>query len=185
MLILLGAISLAPFAGSLLLYYFWKPQSFTNYGELVEAIPLAGVTIPARDGKPLRFDDLRGDWIFLMADSGNCDEYCQSKLYVMRQIRLTQGKDQQRIERIWLIPDGVRPPPGIESEYLGTRAILSATDDFLGRLPAHDSPRDHIYVIDPFGNLMMRFPRNVDPQRMKKDIDKLMKVSGGWVQSGK
>jgi cytochrome oxidase Cu insertion factor (SCO1/SenC/PrrC family) len=185
MLLLLGAISLAPFVGSLLLYYFWKPQNFTNYGELIGAKPLAGLTIPARDGKLFRIDDWRGKWILLMADSGNCDDYCQSKLYVMRQIRLTQGKDQQRIERVWLIPDGVRPPPDIDSEYRGTHAILTATDDFLVRLPATDSRRDHIYVIDPFGNLMMRFPRNVDPQRMKKDIDRLMKISGGWVQSGK
>jgi hypothetical protein len=184
-LLLLGAISLAPFVGSLLLYYFWKPQTFTNYGELISVAPLAGVTIPARDNKPFHFDDLRGNWIFLMADSGNCDDYCQSKLYVMRQIRLTQGKDRERIERVWLIPDGVRPPPGIEVEYKGTRTIMLVTDDFLARLPFSDTPRDHIYVIDPFGNLMMRFPRNVDPQRMKKDIYKLMKISGGWVQTGK
>ena len=185
MLLLLGAISLAPFAGSLLLYYFWKPQTFTNYGELIAVVPLSGVTIPAKDGEPFRVDGLRGNWTFLMADSGNCDDYCQSKLYVMRQIRLTQGKDQERIERVWLIPDGVRPPPGLEAEYRGTRIIQSASDDFLARLPASGSPRDHIYVIDPFGNLMMRFPRNVDPQRMKKDVDKLMKISGGWVQTGK
>ncbi|MBI3529819.1 MAG: hypothetical protein HY067_17855 [Betaproteobacteria bacterium] len=185
MLLLLGAVSLAPFVGSLLFYYFWKPQTFTNYGELIAVAPLTGVTIPARDNKPFRFDDLRGNWIFLMADSGNCDDYCQSKLYVMRQIRLTQGKDQERIERVWLIPDGERPPPAIEAEYQGTRTILPATDDFRARLPASGSPRDHIYVIDPFGNLMMRFPRNVDPQRMKKDVNKLMKISGGWIQTGK
>ena len=185
MLLLLGAISLAPFVGSLLLYYFWKPQIFTNYGELLAVTPLAGLTIPARDGKAFRIDELRGKWVFLMADSGNCDDYCQSKLYVMRQIRLTQGKDQDRIERVWLIPDGVRAPPGIETQYQGTRTILLASDDFLSRLPASGSPRDHIYVIDPFGNLMMRFPRNVDPPRMKKDVNKLMKVSGGWIQTGK
>ena len=185
MLLLLGAISLAPIAGSLLLYYFWKPQSFTNYGELIAVAPLAGLTIPARDDKPFRIDELRGNWVLLMADSGNCDDYCQSKLYVMRQIRLTQGKDRERIERVWLIPDGVRPPPAIEVEYQGTRPILLVTGDLLARLPASGSPRDHIYVIDPFGNLMMRFPRNVDPQRMKNDINKLMKISGGWIQTGK
>ena len=184
MLLLLGTISLAPIFGSLLLYYFWKPQAFTNYGELLAAAPLAGVTIPAKDDKPLRIDELRGNWIFLTVDSGNCDDYCQSKLYVMRQIRLTQGKDQERIERIWLIPDGV-PPAGIEAEYRGTRAVLLANGDFLARLPAADSPRDHIYVIDPFGNLMMRFPRDVDPQRMKKDVEKLMKNSSGWIRTAK
>jgi hypothetical protein len=185
MFLLLGTISLAPIVGSLLLYYFWKPQTFTNYGELIAQAPLAGVTISARDGEPFRIDEMRGNWIFLMVDAGNCDDYCQSKLYVMRQIRLTQGKDQERIERVWLIPDGVRPPPIIEAEYRGTRTFLTATDEFLARLPAAESPRDHIYVIDPFGNLMMRFPRNVDPQLMKKDIAKLMKVSGGWIQTGK
>jgi cytochrome oxidase Cu insertion factor (SCO1/SenC/PrrC family) len=184
MFLLLGTISLAPIVGSVLLYYFWKPQTFTNYGELVMAVPLAGMTIPARDGKPLRIDELRGNWVFLTADSGSCDDYCQSKLYVMRQIRLTQGKDQQRIERVWLIPDGVPPSPAIEAEYQGTRTILSATDDFLARLPASDSPRDHIYVIDPFGNLMMRFPRNADPQLVKKDVAKLMKNSSGWIRTG-
>jgi hypothetical protein len=185
MLLLLGAVSLAPFIGSLLLYYFWKPQNFTNYGELIPAVQLTGVTIPARHGEPLRVDELGGKWVFLMTDSGHCDDYCQSKLYVMRQIRLTQGKDRQRIERVWVIPDGVRPPPDINVAYQGTRTILSAGEDFLRRLPASASPRDHIYLIDPFGNLMMRFPRNADPQRMKKDIDKLMKVSDGWVQTGK
>ena len=185
MLLLLATVSLAPFVGSLLLYYFWEPRTFTNYGELIAVKPLAGLTVPARDGRPFRVDELRGSWIFLMADSGNCDDYCQSKLYVMRQIRLTQGKDQERIERVWLIPDGMRPPPGIEAEYRGTRTIMLAADDFLARLPASGSPRDHIYVIDPFGNLMMRFPRNVDPQRMKKDVGKLMKISGGWIQTGK
>jgi len=185
MFLLLGTISLAPIVGSLLLYYFWKPQTFTNYGDLIKAAPLAGVTIAARDGTPpLRIDELRGHWVFLMADSGNCDDYCQSKLYVMRQIRLTQGKDQQRIERVWLIPDGVRPSPAIETQYQGTRTILSATDDFLARLPASDAPRDHIYVIDPFGNLMMRFPRNADPQLVKKDVAKLMKNSSGWIRTG-
>jgi hypothetical protein len=184
MLLLLGTISLAPVVGSLLLYYLWKPQDFTNYGELIAATPLADVSIPAKDGKPLRIDELRGNWVFLTVDSGNCDDYCQSKLYVMRQIRLTQGKDQERIERLWLVPDGV-PAPGIEAEYRGTRAILLANGDFLARLPAADSPRDHIYVIDPFGNLMMRFPRDVDPQRMKKDVTKLMKNSSGWIRTAK
>jgi hypothetical protein len=183
-LLILGAISLAPFVGSLLLYYFWKPQTFTNYGELIAPVALAGTVIPVRHGTPFRMDQLRGKWVFLSSDSGNCDDHCQSKLYVMRQIRLTQGKDQQRIERLWLVTDGVTPPSAIEAEYRGTRIVLAASPDFLKQLPAPDSPRDHIYLIDPFGNLMMRFPRDVDPQRMKKDIDRLMKVSEGWLQTG-
>ncbi len=183
MLLLLGAVSIAPFLGSLLLYYFWTPSSFTNYGELIAPMPLAGVTIPASSGKPLQLDELAGNWVFLMTDSGRCDEYCRSKLYVMRQIRLTQGRDQTRIERVWLITDGTKPAPSIEEEYAGTRLIQGVPDAFVTRLPAPASARDHIYVIDPYGNLMMRFPRDADPRRMKKDVSKLMKMSGGWIRT--
>ncbi|HEV8646015.1 MAG TPA: cytochrome C oxidase subunit I [Burkholderiales bacterium] len=181
-LLLLGAVSLAPFVASFLLYYSWKPQTFTNYGELLKVTPLADVAVAGRDGKDFRFDELRGKWVLLMVDLGGCDEYCQSKLYVLRQIRLTQGKNRDRIERLWLIPDGVRPATAVELQYPGTRQLVVDADAVLRLLPTPRSARDHIYVVDPFGNLMMRFPRDADPQRMKKDITKLVTVSSGWLQ---
>jgi hypothetical protein len=60
-----------------------------------------------------------------------------------------------------------------------------AGDEFVRTLPAATTARDYVYLIDPFGNLMMRFPRDADLQRVKKDISKLMRVSSGWVQTGK
>jgi len=36
---------------------------------------------------------------------------------------------------------------------------------------------DHIYMIDPLGNLMMRFPKDADPNKIKKDLYKLLKAS--------
>lgn len=185
MLLLLGAISLAPFVGSLLLYYFWKPQNFTNYGELLAAVPLADVAVKARDGSTFRFSELRGKWTFLTVDAGACDDNCRSKLYLMRQIRLTQGKDQERLERLWLVTDGRKPAPELAGEYAGTREIMMDEDEFVRRLPAVQSANDHVYMIDPFGNLMMRFPRDADLRRVKKDVGKLLKASSGWVQTGK
>jgi len=185
MLLLLAAISLAPFIASLLLYYYWKPQSFTNYGELLPVLPLADAVVPARDGPALRFSEFRGKWVFVMVDGAGCDDYCRSKLYLMRQIRLTQGKDQERIERLWLVTGGQRPAPGLDAEYAGTREVVVDGDEFVRRLPAAASASDHVYLVDPFGNLMMRFPRDADPQRVKKDMSKLMKASSGWVQTGK
>jgi hypothetical protein len=185
MLLLLGAISLAPFVGSLLLYYFWKPQSFTNYGELLPVTPLADAAVEVRDGSTFRISELRGKWAFLMVDAASCDDLCRSKLYLMRQIRLTQGKDQERMERIWLVSDGRKPGSEIETQFAGTREVLVAGDEFVRTLPAATTARDYVYLIDPFGNLMMRFPGDADLQRVKKDISKLMKVSSGWVQTGK
>lgn len=182
-LLLLGAVSLAPFAGSLLLYYFWKPQAFTNYGTLLPPASLAEAAIETTGGTAFRFADLRSKWIFLMTDPAACDEHCQSKLYLMRQIRLTQGKDQERIERVWVVTDGRKPDPSLTSQYAGTIQVLAASADFVAKLPAEKSARDHVYVIDAFGNLMMRFPRAPELSKVKRDISRLMKASSGWVQT--
>lgn len=181
-LILLAAVSLLPFVGAVLLYVFWTPQSATNYGELIDPVPLAPVALAQTDGQVFRFASLRGQWAFLMTDAGKCDEHCRAKLYLMRQIRLTLGKDQDRLVRVWIIDDGVTPDPGALAEFSGTRAVLLSQGNFAGQLPARSSPRDHVFLVDPFGNLMMRFPRNADLSKVKKDMSKLMKISSGWVQ---
>jgi len=43
--------------------------------------------------------------------------------------------------------------------------------------PAERSVSDHIYLVDPLGNLMMRFPREADPSRVIKDIQRLLRAS--------
>lgn len=175
-------VCILPFVGSYALYLFWRPERLANYGELIRQASLAEVTVRSRGGGELRFADLRGKWVFLMADSGACDAHCRRKLYYMRQIRLTQGKDQERIERLWLITDDVAPAAAIDHEYRGTLRVAPATADFVSRLPAPGSVRDHIYLVDPLGNLMMRFPRDLDPNRMKKDVARLISLSRGWVE---
>lgn len=183
MLALIGAISLAPFIGSLLLFYFWKPQNFTNYGTLLPVTPLESVSVATTQGEPFRISDLRGQWAFVMVDESACDARCRAKLYLMRQIRLTQGKDQGRIERVWVIEDGRKPDAALSSEYAGTIEVLAANGEFSAMLPAEGSPRDHVYMLDPFGNLMMRFPRDPDLTKVKRDVNRLMKASSGWVQT--
>jgi hypothetical protein len=112
----------------------------------------------------------------LMVDSGRCDDYCQRKLYTMRQVRLTQGKDMERIERAWLVDDGTPPSVSTLDEYKGTQ-VLAMNPALLGKLPAISSVRDHVYLVDPLGNVMMRYPRDADPNRIKKDLTRLLRAS--------
>jgi hypothetical protein len=182
MLLLLAAVSLFPFVGAALLYFFWAPDSATNYGELIEVVPLESVTLADREGRPFPVASLRGRWAFVMSDSGQCEAACRSKLYLMRQVRLALGKDQDRIERLWLLEDNLVPAVGLMEEFAGTQQVRAGPGDL--RLPALQSPRDHVYLIDPFGNLMMRFPRNADLTLVKKDMIKLMKISSGWIHTG-
>jgi len=183
-LALIFLVGVLPLISSYALYLFWRPEKFVNYGELIEPVSLAAVVLAERDGGQFRFAELRGNWVLLTVDAGACDAHCRQKLLYMRQLRLAQGKDQDRIERLWLVSDGLRPPAAVDLEYRGTRTVLLEQSGFLARLPAAQSPARHIYIVDPMGNLMMRFPHLADPNRMKKDISRLLRLSEGWRQIG-
>ncbi|SCX38375.1 hypothetical protein SAMN05720354_1024 [Nitrosospira sp. Nsp1] len=95
----------------------------------------------------------------------------------MRQVRLVQNAERDRIERLWLIDDNEVPPPELAGEFEGTLFINAKDSDLLKAIPAKVSQHDHIYLVDPIGNLIMRFPKDVDPTKMSKDIKRLLKVS--------
>lgn len=171
----------APLIASYLTYYVIKPQSRTNYGELLDprAHPMPPLAVTTLDGKSDSLQAYQGKWIMLQVDAAACGEACQKRLYYMRQLRLTQGKDMDRIERVWLITDEKPLETMILREYDGTHFLRVKPDQLQSWLPAAPgaSLSDHIYMIDPLGNLMMRFPKDADPNRIKKDLTRLMKAS--------
>jgi cytochrome oxidase Cu insertion factor (SCO1/SenC/PrrC family) len=151
----------APFVLGWAAWYFgWGTGAAGNYGELIE---------PRSVGGP--FEPLRGKWLLVTFDSAACDAYCERKLYFMRQIRAAQGKDRDRVERVWVLTDSGTPRPGLLDAYQGTRITKASSESFPG------NPADHIYLVDPLGNLMMRFPRDPDPSRMLKDLQRLLRYS--------
>lgn len=177
---LILAICVLPVIAATALYFWWTPTSFVNHGELLEPAPLAQVALTRADGSEFRFRELEGQWIFVSVDDAACDENCLRKLYLMRQIRLTQGKDADRIERVWLVRDGNQPATQTLQDYAGTSTIVLSPRESLSFFPASGSRDQYIYLIDPLGNLMMRFSREVDPSLIKKDVAKLLRVSSGW-----
>lgn len=175
------AICAAPLVLSYLTYYVIKPQSRNNYGDLIDPRnfpipPLQGRTL---DGKPQELDAYKGKWIILQVDGGDCQQYCQKKLYEMRQLRLTQGKEMTRVERVWLITDKQPLDTMLMREYDGTHMMRVDPARVSAWLPVEQgtSASDHLYMIDPLGNLMMRFPKDADPNRVKRDLGKLLKAS--------
>lgn len=176
MLWLVLAVCVAPFAGSFLLYWFWEPEGHVNYGELIEARPLPQVPLALADGKPFALTELRGKWLLVALDGGRCEEACQKKLYYLRQLRLMQGKHMGRIERVWLMLDGENPDPKAMEAFDGTWQVR-AGPELPRHFPAPDSVREHLYVVDPLGNLILRYPREADPRRIKKDLERLLKAS--------
>ncbi len=177
MLLLVAAVCIAPFIGSWALYFFWQPSGRVNYGELVAGATLPQAKLTLADGKPFDFEKLRGRWLFVTVDSGACDDYCQNKLWKMRQVRMTQGKYLERIERVWLVSDTQAVAPAVIKEYDGTWITVAQGNALLQSFPYTAAQRDHIYLVDPLGNVVLRYPKDADPSRMKKDLERLLKVS--------
>jgi len=177
-LLLLMTVMIAPIALSYIFFYWGAPSTSVNYGELIKVEKaLPDVALHKTNGEAFSISQLRGKWVMLVVDSGECGELCREQLYYMRQVRLMQNKKMDRIERVWLIDDDKIPETGIKEDFKGTIFINAQKSKLLKEIPAKISQHDHIYMIDPLGNLMMRFPKDIDPAKMAKDIKRLLKVS--------
>jgi cytochrome oxidase Cu insertion factor (SCO1/SenC/PrrC family) len=171
----------APMIASYLTYYVIKPAGRTNYGSLIDprAHPIPQLGSTTLDGKPRTLEQLSGKWIMVKVGGGECLAACKEQLLEMRQWRLMQGKNMNRIERVWLVTDKQPLDAAILREHEGLNVLRAPLDAVAKWLPAEQGTdaADHIYLIDPQGNLMMRFPKQPDRRRVYKDIAKLLKAS--------
>lgn len=174
---LIIALSAAPIAAAYVAYYFWRPSQQANYGELLAPRPLPAARLSRADGTPFDWGRLRGKWLLMTADSARCDEYCRRKLLYLRQIRLAQGKEMDRVERVWLITDEAAPDPALVAQHDGLWLVRAENRALLESFPTAGMLSDHIYVVDPLGNLMMRYPRDPDPRKIVKDVARLLRHS--------
>lgn len=186
-LYLLVAVTLAPILASYFAYYVMPPTGRTNYGALVDPQrPVPAIAATGLDGTAFDLRTLKDKWVLVMADDAACDEYCQSKLFHMRQQRTMTGKERDGIERVWLITDRAPLSNALIREYEGTYFVRVDEGDIRPLLALPDAGsanlRDHIWLIDPYGNLMLRWPRNPDPKGTKNDIARLLKASALWTR---
>jgi hypothetical protein len=180
---LVVAICAAPVIASYVAYYFVRPSARSNYGTLIDPQrPMPALDLKTLDGRPFDSKALLGKWTMLMVAGGACPADCVDRLYHMRQVRLTTGRERDRVERVWLIPDQAPLSTMLMREYDGTGMLRANAAELARWLPqdpaeAPDAWEDHIYIIDPLGNLMMRFPLAADPNKTKVDLKKLLSAS--------
>jgi hypothetical protein len=137
-----------------------------NNGTLIQpALALAQVTT----GQQFQ-DKAKGKWLVVYITAQPCETECQQVLYKMRQVRLTLGKDQQRVQRVLLTSPKLSPEQ-LPKEFAGT--WLWQMDVDKNKL----LPQDHIYLVDPLGNIFMQYPQDVTPRALKDDLVRLLKVS--------
>lgn len=174
-LLLVFAVFAAPIAASMLAYRYAHVAPTANHGELL--LPPAQAperAMEGADGKPFSFAGLRGRWVLVAADAGACAEPCLAKLVAMRQVRLALGVNASRVTRVFLADDGRVPDGAAFAAFPGMeRAVLPAGAPAPG--PAWD--RGHVYLVDPHGNVMMRWRTADDPKGMLRDLERLLKAS--------
>jgi cytochrome oxidase Cu insertion factor (SCO1/SenC/PrrC family) len=167
-LVLLGALFATPVIAGWIVYAGgWVSGKTSNYGTLLGPQPLAAQPLAA----------VRGKWVLVQLDRAACDAHCEQKLYTMRQVRRAQGREMNRVERLWIVTDSGTPSPRLLAAADGMQ-IARGDAQLAAAFPAQRSASDHIYLVDPLGNLMLRFPRDPDPAQMIKDLQRLLKYSG-------
>ncbi len=167
-LFLIAAFFAIPFLTGWLAYALnWTPGATGNHGELLTPRPVTGKA----------FEPLKGKWVFVSLDAAACDRVCETKLYFMRQARKAQGKDAGRVARLWVLLDEEKPRSDLLRAIEGTSVVEIAEAGQRAQFPADTSPTDYIYLVDPLGNLMMRYPRTMDPGGIIKDLTRLLKYS--------
>ncbi len=136
-------------------------------------------------GEAARLGDFGGRWLLVWVGSSPCGEDCLQTLLQMRQIRLTTGRDRDRVERVWLqvaLPSAESQEEALPAGLEGTWVLSTRVDPreaWANRLPADLRPEASrgIWLIDPQGHLMMHFPPGTDPAKIKKDLIRLLKAS--------
>ena len=192
-LALLLAACAVPVVASYLAYHVVRPQGRTNYGALIRPSRSLGDTLALRapDGAPVAAASLRGQWLLVLVVDGPCDAACEQRIYLQRQLREMVGRKRDRIDRVWLLAgDAPPPPPAMRAaaEATGGVTLLRADAAALARWlePAEGHAlAEHLYLVDPMGEWMMRAPAEPDPQRVKRDLDRLLRASASWDRAGR
>lgn len=175
-LLAIMALFAAPIVASWLAYHFLRPTAGANYGSLLTPpVTITTTEFLRAGGGKFRFEELRGKWVLIASDSGACPQACVAKLTLMRQLRLMLGRNAQRVVRVFVADDTHPFASEALAPFEGTVVITPPVGMAQPVAPVND--RAHYYLVDPQGNVMMRFPAYPEPRRMLKDLELLLKAS--------
>jgi hypothetical protein len=182
----------APVVASYLVYFVLPPS---GQGVAYSAIIQPSVSMPDLvakdpDGRDTALGSLKGQWLLVVVAAGSCDGACEQRLFMQRQLRETMGRERDRIDKVWLIPDetpirselrrAIEAAPPVRALRISRRALEQWLRPGEGR-----SLEDHLYIVDPMGEWMMRSPVDPEPAKLKRDMERLLRASASWDRPGR
>lgn len=187
-MLLLLLVSAAPVIASYFTYYVIRPEGRRNYGELIDPqVPLPGFSGVDTQGRSVPLTGLKDQWLFISVADSACDDTCQKHLYVQHQLREGLGKDKDRLDWVWLRTGSAELSEPLK-QATASATVLHVDAKVLATWltpAAGHRLEDHLYVVDPIGNWMMRFPAQADPKQVKRDLDRLLRASAFWDKGGR
>jgi len=190
-MLLVMLVCAAPVIASYLTFYVIRPQSSRNFGELIQPVKaLPAIPVTTLDGKTIDMQSLKGQWLLVSVSSGACATDCQKTLLFQRQIRASLGREKDRTDWVWLITDDEPVDAALKSGMMDAvilRIPQAQLASWLTPAPGH-ALNEHLYLVDPRGDWMMRFPAGLTMDQaamLKKDWERLLRASVSWDQSGR
>ena len=191
-MLLVLAVCAAPVVASYFTYFVIRPEGRNNYSELItppRPMP-AELPLTTLAGQPVKAQSLAGQWLLVVVADAACDAACERHLYLQRQLRETLGREKDRLDKLWLLPDGGTPRAEVLGaiDQGGAVTVLRVPREALARWlepAAGHRLEQHMVLVDPMGNWMMRVPADPDPAKLKRDIERLLRASASWDKPGR
>jgi len=182
-LAMLAGLFLLPLLLAFCMYYGsdWRPAQRVNHGELIiPARPLPAVSLasalPPGSASPVLF---RHKWTLVYIGDGRCEPACRQALYQMRQTRLALNNEMTRVVRLFLVTGQCCAAEYLRREHpdlLVLDARGESAGQWLGTFPS-ESREQSLYIVDPLGNLLMRYDTRQNPRGLLEDFKKLLALS--------
>ncbi|WP_353395505.1 hypothetical protein [Hydrogenophaga sp. 5NK40-0174] len=187
-MIVLFLICAAPVIASYFTYYVVRPGATSSYGQLIDPQrPLPAWAGADLEGRTVPLASLKDQWLLISVADRECGQPCEQHLYLQRQLREMLGKNKDRLDWVLLysgdeaIRDELRP--ALE-QGVALKVDSQALAQWLAPAPGQQLS-DHLYLVDPMGNWMLRFPADMDHKQVRKDLERLMRASAFWDQAGR
>jgi len=174
----------APVLASYSLYFLgYKPSSFDNRGELITpVIDIESFALTNEQNELMTSDDIAmHKWHMILFVGAGCDDACQQSLYKLRQINIAAGKNANRLQRLLVhleAPDEEFQKL-LAAEYPNARHANAKAETISSALQ-NIGPNFHsneVYIMDPNGNIMLRFTQEQSYKELLHDLNTMFKVS--------
>jgi hypothetical protein len=190
MLLILLACA-APVIASYTAYFVARPDARSNYGTLIQPTrSMPALPLRSLDGVAVDAVELKGQWLLIAVGPAACDADCDRRLFMQRQLREMLGRERDRIDKLWLVTGSADLPAAVRAAVDSDPSlrVLRVPEDQLAAWlqpePGH-ALQDHLYLVDPMGEWMMRAPADADPGKFKRDLDRLLRASASWDRPGR